>query len=148
MKTFGFCHSFYLGLSEKKNTGTKHLNKKQICCNFIYLLWSLEQMASYTCSEEEKQQIIQNKALAILSATWLYWIKNKTATDFNSVCYKKRDNYIQNQTISNKIYFFLIYKARTLICMYKDLLTTERQGNCIYVWITLILGKFSKYLEL
>ena len=106
MKTFGFCHSFYLGLSEKKNTGTKHLNKKQICCNFIYLLWSLEQMASYTCSEEEKQQIIQNKALAILSATWLYWIKNKTATDFNSVCYKKRDNYIQNQTISNKIYFF------------------------------------------
>ena len=67
-------------------------------------------MAYYTCSEQEKQQIIQNKALAILATTWLYWTENKTATYFNSVCYKKRDNYIQNQTISNKIYFFLYTK--------------------------------------
>ena len=46
-----FCHNFCLELSEKwkkqiKRTGTKHLNTKQICWNFGYLICSLEEMTS------------------------------------------------------------------------------------------------------
>ena len=86
------------------------------------------------CSGEEKQQIIQNKTLTILSTTWLYWIKNKTATDFNSLYYTKQDNYIQNQTISNKICFFLYTNQSTNLYVQRPM-NNRRRGKlywCLY----------------
>ena len=87
----------------------KKAKKGQVLSIWIqnkFALWNKWPLAvTNTCSGEEKQQIIQNKTFIISFTTWLYWIKNKTVADFNFLYYMKRNNYIQNQTISNKIYF-------------------------------------------
>lgn len=93
-----------------------------------------------TCSGEEKQQTTQIKTTTISCTTWLFWTKHRTVTVINSLYYTKQNNYIENQTIRNKTYIFLTCNIKILICMCKDLQTTEKQETCIGVWRTLIAG--------
>ena len=44
-----------------------------------------------TCLVEEKKQMIQNKTYAMSCTRWL-WIKNRTATDFNTLYYTEQNN--------------------------------------------------------
>ena len=67
-------------------------NKFVVILVIYYFVWNKwPRPVTNACLGEEKQRIIQNKPLTILCTTWLYWIINKTATDFNSLYYMKRD---------------------------------------------------------
>ena len=78
--------------------------------------------------------------LTISCTTWLYWIKTKTATDFNSLYYTKRKNYIQMMMTSRNsnliydkfdLFIYCILKSKCWkISMTSELLISINKGFC------------------
>ena len=80
--------------TKKGKTGTKYLLQNKfvlILVTYYAFKYKWPRRVTDTCLVEEKKQMIQNKTYAMSCTRWL-WIKNRTATDFNTLYYTEQNN--------------------------------------------------------